>query len=85
MTRHRNIISKFKEQADDINNEFKKAVSTGLVAGFGFVMALVWKEVITEGVDKILGLSKINSSLISAGLVTIIAVVGIMLVKRILK
>jgi len=40
-----------KTYARKIKSDTKKAISTALIAAFGFVIALAWKDVIIEYVD----------------------------------
>jgi DNA repair exonuclease SbcCD ATPase subunit len=76
---------KIKQSAKEFNNELKKSLNTAIVAAFGFLIALVWKEVITEYVDKITELTPFKGKLISATIVTIICVVGIFIITKMLK
>lgn len=69
-------VKKFK-------SEFRKAVNTAIMAAFGFLIALVWKDVITEFVDKISEQSPVQGKLFSALIVTIICVLGIMLLTKV--
>lgn len=77
--------SKAKASAKKFNNEIKKAISTAIVAAFGFIIALAWRDVITEYIDKITTISPISGKLISALIITILGVIGIFLVTKILK
>lgn len=65
--------------------ELKKAMNTAVLAAFGFLIALVWKDVITELVNKISEQSPVSGKLFSAVLITIICVFGIMIFTRILR
>jgi hypothetical protein len=70
---------KAKVHAKRFNKEFKNAVNTAIMAAFGFLIALVWKDVITEFVDKISNKSPVQGKLFSALIVTLICVVGIII------
>lgn len=74
-----------RARARRFRNELKKALSTAILAAFGFLMALVWRDVITEWVDKISEVSPIQGKLISALIVTIISVAGIMIITKFLS
>ncbi len=78
-------IQKAKEKAKKFNREIKKALYTALLAAFGFLIALVWRDVIQSWVEKISSTSPVQGMLVSALLVTIICVVGILLVTKFLK
>ena len=51
------------------------------MAAFGFLIALVWKDVITEWVNNLSSKSPVQG-LISALMTTLICVVGIMIVTK---
>lgn len=72
-----------KASAIKFKQEFNKSISTAIVAAFGFLIALVWKDVITEWVDTITSVSPVHGKLIEAVLVTLIAVIGILIVTKI--
>ncbi|MGD9276913.1 MAG: DUF5654 family protein [Candidatus Pacearchaeota archaeon] len=71
-----------KNSANKFKSEIKKAVVTAIVAAFGFLIALSWKEVITEWVDVIIKSSPVQGKLISAIIVTVISVLGIIIVTK---
>ena len=64
--------------------EVRKNTITAIVAAFGFIVALTWKDVIIEYMDKITGLSPIQGKLISAFVITIIAVIAIILISKLI-
>ncbi len=74
-----------KEKAKKFNREVKKALYTAFLAAFGFLIALVWRDVIQSWVDKISSTSPVQGQLVSATIVTIICVVGILIVTKYLK
>jgi len=76
---------KAKISAIRFKKEINKALLTALVAAFGFLMALSWREVIKEYVTQITNFSPIQGRLIEAILITIIAVVGIFIVTHALS
>ena len=71
-----------KMHAREFNREFRIAVNTAVMAAFGFLIALVWKDVITEFVDKISSQSPVQGKLFSALIVTLICVLGIIILTR---
>lgn len=76
---------KIKESREKFKLEFKKAMNTAIIAAFGFLIALVWRDVITEYLDKITSISPVQGKLISAIIVTIIGVFGILAVTKFLS
>lgn len=79
------IKERTKKGVKEFKREFKKEMNTAVMAAFGFLIALVWKDVITEFVDKISEKSPFQGTLFSALGVTVICVLGIMFFSRILK
>jgi hypothetical protein len=83
--RHKEILEeKAKISREKIKNELRASTSTAIVAAFGFLIAMSWKDVITEFVDKIAAISPMQGKLINAGLVTIISVIGIVIATELL-
>ena len=78
-------LKKTKESATKLKKEFKKSINTALVAAFGFIIALSWRNVITELIENISKNSPLKGELISAIIVTFFGVVGILLVSRFLS
>jgi hypothetical protein len=83
--RAENIKEKTKTGVEKFKKEFKKEMNTAIMAAFGFLIALVWKDVITNFVNNLSEKSPFHGVLISALGVTIICVLGIMFFSRILK
>ena len=69
-------ISKFRE-------EFNRSTNTAIVAAFGFLIALSWKDLITEFVSKLSSYSPLQGQLVSTFIVTIISVLGIIITTKI--
>ncbi len=74
-----------KKRIKKFNLELKKATNTGMVAAFGFLIALVWRDLIVEYVNEITQVSPIQGKLISAVIVTIICVMGILIIASATK
>ena len=74
-----------KEKAKKFNREVKKALYTAFLAAFGFLIALVWRDVIQSWVERISATSPVQGLLVSALIVTIICVLGILIVTKFLK
>ncbi|MDO8517343.1 MAG: DUF5654 family protein [Nanoarchaeota archaeon] len=82
-------IIESRERAIKHGRIFKKEIfnstNTAIVAAFGFLIALTWKDVITEVVGKIEQFDSISGKLISALLITIICVAGILITTKLLS
>jgi len=85
LTKRQKLALKAKESARRFQREFRKSIVTAMAAAFGFLIALVWKDVITEWVTKISETSPVKNSLITALITTIIAVIGILLISKLYK
>jgi hypothetical protein len=73
---------KAKETSEKFKRELRKSLVTALVAAFGFLIALSWREVITLWIGKISAISPVKSSLVSAIIITIISVIGILIISK---
>ena len=85
LTKSQKLKLKAGESAKKFTNELKKAINTAIMAAFGFLIALVWKDVISEYVTLISKASPIQGQLFSALLVTIICVMGILITARLTR
>lgn len=70
-----------------LGSEFKKHTSTAIIAAFGFIIALVWRDLIVKFVQENLSSAALDKYpyldlLITAIVVTAISVLGIALVSR---
>ena len=74
-----------KEKAKRLNRELKKALYTAFLAAFGFLIALVWRDVIQSWVERISATSPVQGQLVSAAIVTVICVIGILIVTKFLR
>lgn len=72
------MISRFKD-------ELKKSTNMAIVAAFGFLIALTWRDVISEYVTQITSYSPLQGKLFSALIITIIAVIGILITTILLS
>ncbi len=82
LTRRQKLKLKAKESALKFRRELKKSTITAIIAAFSFLIALTWKDVITEWVMKISEANPLKNSLISAIIITVISVVGIVIVSH---
>ncbi|MBW2977546.1 hypothetical protein KY331_01755 [Candidatus Woesearchaeota archaeon] len=74
-------------KTEKLRFEMRKAIVGAIVAAFGVLIALVWKDVVKDFVDKIVAAMNIPESaayyhLISAIIITIVCVIGIIIVGR---
>ena len=69
-------MKKFRE-------EMKKTIEASLVAAFGLVTGLAWKDVIDSYMSQVLSPSQ--SKLVTAIIITAVSVVAIMVITKILS
>jgi len=74
-----------KQKTTEVKRELKKSILSAIVAAFGFLIALSWRDVIIEYVDKISSLSPVQGKLISAVIITVICVLGILIMTKFLS
>ena len=75
---------KAKNSANVFRMEFRKSLSTAIIAAFSLLIALVWKDFITLYVNKISESSPIQGQLFTTFLITFICVMGILIATKIL-
>jgi Sec-independent protein secretion pathway component TatC len=78
---NKRLASKVKSHAAELKEEFKKQTSAAIIAAFGLIIALSWKDVITEVVNQF-AVVKSYGLLVSAIALTVISVIGILLVSK---
>ena len=78
------IKEKIKSSGHRLGKEFKKSISTAIIAAFSLIVALAWKDVITGYIDKIKSITAINGQLISALFITLVSVIGILIISKML-
>ena len=84
LSRKERIKIKAKNAAKKLKKELKKSFKTAVIAAFGFLIALSWKELITEIVNSITILNPLNLKIIEATIITLIAVFGIVIITTML-
>ncbi|MFH1642502.1 MAG: DUF5654 family protein [Nanoarchaeota archaeon] len=80
-------VRKMPGKAVEVQKDIRNKSATAILAAFAFVIALVWKDAIKAIVDEVISRVGIEGtgyiySVISALLVTIICVFGIMFFSR---
>lgn len=76
------LREKAKASSAKFQKEFRTSLVTAITAAFGFLIALVWRDVITEYVNLATKISPIQGQLISALIVTLIGVIGILIISK---
>ena len=84
---HKRLLEAAKRPAKRIHSEFKQQTSAAIIAAFGFVIALAWKDLITALIPKVARPGLIAqypyiSQLYTAIIITIFAVFGILIISR---
>ena len=79
---HHRVHHRVKHHTKKYVVETRKAVATAILAAFGFLMALSWREVIAEWVDGLAEMSLVQGRLFEALMVTLISVLGILIVTK---
>ena len=82
LTRTQKLKLRAKESASRFKSELKKSTRTTIVAAFGFLIALTWREVLTELIPKLSESNPFENSLITAIIVTIVSIIGIVIVSN---
>jgi len=66
-------------------HEAKKIITTGFITALSLLIALTWKDVIAEYINELSALSPIRGAFVSAIIVTIIGVIGILIITSFFK
>jgi hypothetical protein len=82
-----NYATKVKPKIQEFKEETKNRIVAAFIAAFAFMIALAWRDLIKSIVDKIIATFKVNghefvSSIITASIITIICVIGIIIVSK---
>jgi len=76
------LKSHAKETAIKFKRELKRSMVTAIVAAFGFLIALSWRDVVVSWVEKFSELSPVKGNIITAIIITIISVIGILVISK---
>lgn len=81
------LNNKIISHAKYFQKEVRKNIAIAISAAFAFILALYWKDLITEGVNKVLDYLKLSGSsfyfkVFVAFIVTLICVLGIIIITR---
>lgn len=74
-------------KARKFQSDVRKKIATAIIAAFGFVIALVWRDAIQAGIDNIMQKLGITGTgyiykIIGAMIVTVICVSGLVIIAR---
>ena len=78
---HQKVLERTREKTREVKMEFKKQVSGAIIAAFGLIIALSWKDVITEFVNQF-AVVKSYGLIVSALALTFISVIGILIISK---
>ena len=81
------IDDKFLDASRKLRNEIRKNMATAILAAFAFMIALVWRDVVQQGVEKLVEYLNLQGdgytfTVITALFTTIICVLGIVYFSR---
>ncbi len=82
LTKKQKLKLKTKNSAIKFKRELKKSVLIAITAAFGFLIALSWKELITEFVQTISKTTPLQGKLIETITITLISVLGILIITK---
>ena len=85
--KHEEVSQKTKYKTKKFFKEFRIQTATAIAAAFGFLIALAWRDAISEIINKIVEKFGIISSaylgkIIAAVIITILCIIGILLISR---
>ena len=66
-----------------LKSEVKKYISSALIAAFGLITALAWKDVLDEYLTGLVSLSPIQGKMITAIIITFISLVAIITITKV--
>ncbi|MDO8740563.1 MAG: DUF5654 family protein [Candidatus Woesearchaeota archaeon] len=87
MMKQNELNQKLVKHAKYFQKEVRKNIAIAISAAFAFILALYWKDLITEGVNKVLDYLKLSGNsfyfrVFVALIVTLICVLGIIIITR---
>ena len=89
-TRIKDHTEKVKKTAKEVHKEIRKHIITAVTAAFAFMIALFWRDLIQEGINKLIENVGANGDsyfykILMALVVTVICVFGIVFFARLEK
>ncbi len=79
------LKEKVKYFDNTFRRELKNSIRTAILAAFSFLIALQWRELITETVKKISGGTPFSGLVFTTIIITLLCVLGIVLTSQILS
>lgn len=84
---NKQLSKKILQKTTIFGSEFKKHTSTAIIAAFGFIIALAWRDLIVRLIQENLNPSTLDKYpyldlLITALIVTLVSVIGISIVAK---
>lgn len=82
---NRMLREKTKKFEGNFRTELRNSLKTAIIAAFSLLIALQWKELITELVNKITSISPVQGTAITTAIITVVCVLGIVLTTEFLS
>jgi hypothetical protein len=79
------VASRTKAKFSKFHGEVRKSTLTAIVAAFSFLIALSWKELISEWVGLMTRVSPVQGKVFEVAIITIISVLGILIFTKLLS
>lgn len=73
---------KAKKTIKKFRIELKRSMVTAIIAALGFLIALSWRDVLVEWVTKFSEASPFRNKFISASVITILSIIGILIISK---
>lgn len=84
-TKNEILKEKVKYFDSRFKNELKNSIRTAILAAFSFLIALQWRELITETIKKISLESPLQGTFFTTVIITLLSVVGIVVTSEVLS
>jgi hypothetical protein len=78
-------MEKMKKQKSKFRKEIKKTATAGIVTAFGLIIALTWKDVLSEYFEQLVEISPLKGKIIGAIIITILSTLGIYLTTKLIS
>lgn len=66
----------------NLESEVKKHLASALIAAFGLIAAIAWKDVLTEYVGSVVSLSPVKGKIITALIISAISLIGVFTITK---
>ena len=81
-TKRKKLKTKTKQSAAKLKKELKKSILVAITAALGFLIALSWKELISELVRNISKTNPLQGKFVETITITLLSVLGILLITK---